>query len=224
MLRQGRCRAAASWVALRASTSISPDCSMVKRVLRGGGHEAHPWSGRRTARRPARGRNRHRGRGYSPRLSGAEKPATPWLTPQITVPRAFTASVSARPRPPSSIPAPGRARPSSFSASLSLLRNGGERSRSRTERQAGQRAAARGVCAANTGRRAPHVRRRRRQPRRHLGATHAERAAHRGRADLPAARDAEAAGLPAAGAECDAAGAVFRCPGSPARWSWCWAG
>src|SRR5580700_2716458 len=78
-------------VVLRASTSISPDCSAVKRCCAViGTYFVLVASPNTAAAKP-----RHRSTSMPvqlPLASGIEKPATPVLTPQVTTPRALTAS------------------------------------------------------------------------------------------------------------------------------------
>src|SRR5262245_52422815 len=77
-------------VELRDSTSISPDCRAVKRSLAESGLNFTLLASLKTAAAMARQRSTSRPV-QLPRSSGLEKPGNPWLTPQTSWPRCFTA-------------------------------------------------------------------------------------------------------------------------------------
>src|SRR4029078_13017497 len=76
-------------VVLRDSTSISPDCSAVKRALAESGTNLILVGSLKTAAAIARQMSTSRPV-QLPLSSGVEKPGRPWLTPQDTMPRSFT--------------------------------------------------------------------------------------------------------------------------------------
>ncbi len=78
-------------VELRDSTSISPDCSAVKRSLAESGENFTLVASLKIAAAIARQRSTSRPV-QLPRSSGLEKPGKPWPTPQTSTPRFFTVS------------------------------------------------------------------------------------------------------------------------------------
>src|SRR3954470_13759209 len=76
-------------VVLRDSTSISPDCSAVKRSLADSGTYFTLPGSPKIAAAIARQTSTSRP-AQLPLSSGAEKPGKPWLTPQDNCPRSFT--------------------------------------------------------------------------------------------------------------------------------------
>ena len=76
-------------VVLRDSTSISPDCSAVKRSLADSGTNFTLAASLKIAAAIARQISTSRP-AQLPLSSGAEKPGKPWLTPQDSMPRSLT--------------------------------------------------------------------------------------------------------------------------------------
>src|SRR6478752_774891 len=76
-------------VVLRESTSISPDCSAVKRSLADNGTYFTLVASLKIAAAIPRHRSTSRP-AQLPRSSGAENPGSPWVTPQDRTPRSFT--------------------------------------------------------------------------------------------------------------------------------------
>src|SRR6195952_779161 len=76
-------------VVLRDSTSISPDCSAVKRSLADSGTNLTLAASLKIAAAIARQISTSRP-AQLPLSSGAEKPGNPWLTPQDSMPRSLT--------------------------------------------------------------------------------------------------------------------------------------
>src|SRR3954470_7751387 len=76
-------------VVLRDNTSISPDCSAVKRSLAESGTNFTLAGSLNTAAAMARQISTSRP-AQLPLSSGAEKPGKPWLTPQDSMPRSLT--------------------------------------------------------------------------------------------------------------------------------------
>src|SRR5271155_5729830 len=76
-------------VVLRDSTSISPDCSAVKRSLAVSGTNLTLVGSSNTAAATARQMSTS-SPVQLPLSSGDEKPGSPWLTPQDSIPRSLT--------------------------------------------------------------------------------------------------------------------------------------
>src|SRR6478735_9760757 len=76
-------------VVLRDSTSISPDCSAVKRSLADSGTNLTLVASLKTAAATARQMSTS-SPVQLPLSSGDEKPGKPWLTPQDSMPRSLT--------------------------------------------------------------------------------------------------------------------------------------